>query len=90
MEEVASGEEGLAQGEPLRWDANPDGYDDDKDDEDDGYTDDDDEDFCQKSVKVRLCGGVGPMSSGGGTTSDDLDFAFSPFGPTATPVRGRK
>ena len=47
MEEVvALGEEGLAQGEPLRWDANHDGYDEDKDDEDNGHTDDDNEDFC--------------------------------------------
>ena len=42
--------------------------------------------FERAVFQVRLCGG-GPMSTG--TTSDELDFA-APFGPTATPVRGRK
>ena len=42
--------------------------------------------FERTFYQVRLCGG-GPMSTG--TTSDELDFA-APFGPTATPVRGRK
>ena len=43
--------------------------------------------YLNKISKVRLCGGAGPMSSG--ATSDELDFA-APFGPTATPARGRK
>ena len=42
--------------------------------------------FERTFSQVRLCGG-GPMSTG--ATSDELDFA-APFGPTATPVRGRK
>ena len=37
-------------------------------------------------TKVRLCGGVQLPST---TTSDELDFA-APFGPTATPARGKK